>query len=349
MRHSVPSRCDTYGMVDAEPFLNPAQQRVLDVLGAVPAARPTFPVDIALRLRKEIDEWLAPIIGNPTEPYRVSKHTLSTVHGCEEHFLAERAAPFEITVRTAVGTVAHKAIELSQHWPADVNSADLVDAALTRVSESEIWLTAWLKDCNDGERAELSALANERVSKFLESFPPLRRRWRPVTENRLRADFAGGNLIVEGKVDLVIGRTRGNVAGKVFVDFKTGGSASVHTDDLRLYALLETLRLGVPPRVLASYYLDQGRLLAEEVSPVVLEAAGRRLIHGVEKVVDLLGAKRPPTRRPGPTCRWCPLAATCEDGQRHLAGEADEADDFTSDESEQDADGWDPLDVEADV
>ena len=310
-------------MADAEPTLNPAQQRVLDVLGATPSERPTFRSDLAEHLRAELEAWFVDIIGEPEQPFRVSKHTLSSVHGCEEQFLAERAAPFETTVRIAVGTVAHKAIELSQHWGTDANAADLVDAALQRVSESDIWLTGWLAGCGEGETAELRALANERVAKFLESFPPLQRRWRPVTENRLRAEFAGGKLVVEGKVDLVIGRTRGNVAGKVFVDFKTGGSTATHTDDLRLYGLLETLRLGVPPRMLASYYLDQGRLIPEEVSEQLLEAAARRLIDGVQKVVDLLEVRRSPTRRPGPACRWCLLAATCDDGQRYLAGQRD--------------------------
>ena len=318
-------------MADDEPNLNPAQQRVLEVLGATPSQRPTFRPDIAAYLRGELEERFADIVGQPQEPYRVSKHALSSVHGCEENFLAERAAPFQTTVRIAVGTVVHKAIELSQHWAGDANAADLVDAALHRVVESEIWLTSWLAGCGEGETAELRALANERVAKFLESFPPLQRRWRPVTENRLRAEFAGGKLIVEGKVDLVIGRTKGNVAGKVFVDFKTGGSTAAHTDDLRLYGLLETLRLGVPPRMLASYYLDQGRISSEEVSEMLLEAAGRRLVDGVAKFVELLEARRPPTRRVGPACRWCSLASTCEDGQRHLAGERDpdEAADFS--------------------
>ena len=187
--------------------------------------------------------------------------------------------------------------------------------------ENDTWLASWLTTCTDAEQAELEAVAIERVAKFVETFPPLRRHWRPVTESKLRAELAGGMLIVEGKVDLTIGRTIGLVAGKVFVDFKTGGLSATHRDDLRLYALLETLRLGVPPRCVASVYLDQGRVDPEEVTLGVLQAAARRLIVGVRKLVELEQAQTPPQLQPGPACRWCIVAPGCATGQAFLTGQ----------------------------
>ena len=84
--------------------------------------------------------------------------------------------------------------------------------------------------------------------------------------------------MLSGKVDLTVGRADGLRAGKVLVDLKTGGFSPSHREDLRFYALVETLRLGVPPRLLATYYLDGGRLQQEAVrtSDVGAGAGGRR-------------------------------------------------------------------------
>ena len=173
----------------------------------------------------------------------------------------------------------------------------------------------WLATASSAERAEVRGTAVDRVTKFLECFPPLRRSWWPVLESPLRAELGGGRIVLSGRVDLVLGRTVGLVAGKAFVDFKTGSRFPGHVDDLRFYALLETLRLGVPPFRLASYYLDQGDIVSEDVTEAVLEAAAARAADGVVKLVELRLAEREPTRRAGPSCRRCPLVDGLRRGQ----------------------------------
>jgi hypothetical protein len=42
----------------------------------------------------------------------------------------------------------------------------------------------------------------------------------------------------------------------------------------------------------------------------------------VLRLIELHHEQAEPLRRPGPSCRWCPLAADCEPGQRHLEEEA---------------------------
>ena len=93
------------------------------------------------------------------------------------------------------------------------------------------------------ERAELRSDSLDAFTKFVECFPPLKPKWRPVTESRLRAELCDGRLILAGKSDLTLGAADGLRAGKVIIDFKTGGFAPVHLDDLRFYALIETLRM----------------------------------------------------------------------------------------------------------
>ena len=134
---------------------------------------------------------------------------------------------------------------------------------------------------------------------FLECFPRLEPRWRPVAESRLRADLNDDRIVLSGKVDLTVGRAEGVRAGKVLIDLKTGGFAPSHRDDLRFYALIETLRLGVPPRLLASYYLDGGRLQDEVVSEDTLAVAFERVVGGRRRGGGAAPRGREPVLRPG--------------------------------------------------
>jgi hypothetical protein len=217
--------------------------------------------------------------------------------------------------------VAHKAIELLLHWPGDPAPTDLVDEAVARLRGADRSLGEWLGSVSAGVTAELRSLATDRVTKFLECFPPLDRRWRPVTEAVLRVDASGGRVLLKGKVDLTIGFPRGSTAMKVLVDLKTGGPAAHHLDDLRFYALLETIRLGVPPARLVTYYLDSGTGRTETVTEGLLAAALARTVDGIDAMLDLHPGGRDPALRAGPACRWCPLVDTCAEGTAHLAAE----------------------------
>lgn len=130
-------------------------------------------------------------------------------------------------------------------------------------------------------------MATDRVAKFAECFPPLRSGWRPVTESRWAAEFHGGKIRLSGKVDLTIGGCDGLRAGKVIIDFKTGNRSLTHVEDLRFYALLETLRLGVPPWKVATYCLDSGTFAVEVVTEGMLEAAAHRVVAGAAKLAEL--------------------------------------------------------------
>lgn len=303
----------------APPALNPAQQKVVDLLGAKKTERPTFADDLGDRLRERLEDDLRDVAATLEEPLNVSKHILSQVHGCEDRFLAERAEPFTPNVAVARGTVAHKAIELSIHWRGEPAPLELVDRAMSRLSMTDHWLTDYLLTCDDAERAEVRSEAGQRVAAFMETWPPLNARWRPVTESGSRVELCGQKIVFRGKTDLTLGAADGNVAGKVIVDFKTGGTAVSHLDDLRFYALLETIKLGVPPRLLASYYLEQGVFQPEKVTEGLLDAAAARTVDGVHRIAELLSRSRQPVRRAGPSCRWCPLLADCEQGTAELA------------------------------
>jgi CRISPR/Cas system-associated exonuclease Cas4 (RecB family) len=306
------------------PALNPAQQAVIDQLGATAGGpRPSFPPDLRDRLVDELEDALAPLVADraPDDPLVVTKHDLAGAHGCQARWAAE-STRFDWSVPLARGTVAHKAVELSLHVRGEPTPLDLVDMATSRLAEGDDSLADWLRTCSDVERAELRAQANDRVTAFVECWPPLQKRWTPVTESRARAELCGGRVHLRGKVDLTLGRSVG-AAGKVLVDLKTGGFSPDHLHDLRFYALLETLKVGVPPRRVATYYLDAGRMAPEDVTPGLLDAAVARTVAGVAAMLALRSGAAEPVRRPGPPCWWCPLRKRCPDGEVWMAN-ADE-------------------------
>ncbi|MDH3683802.1 MAG: PD-(D/E)XK nuclease family protein [Acidimicrobiia bacterium] len=312
------------------PKLNPAQQQVTDDLGAKREERPSFRDDLREHLRHEIEETIGPVLTDIAElPMFVSKHDLSTLHSCEARYVAERNIDFAWTVPMARGSVAHKAIELLVTWRGEPVPLELVDEAMARLVASERGVGVFIHSLTEAERAELAGRANDFVATFLDTFPPLNRRWVPVAESRVRAELCEDQLALQGRVDLSLGRPDGNVAGKVLIDFKTGRPSVAHIEDLRFYALLETLKVGVPPRLLVNYYLEAGEPRREEVTEDLLWSAAKRLVDAVGKLIELdARTPRSPTTSPGPACRWCPAAGTCDDGRRYLAraDEADEAD-----------------------
>lgn len=291
--------------------ITPVQARAYDELLS-PGERPAFPDDIADRLRADLEDQLADVAPAPgAEPFVVAKGALSRVHGCEANHVAEQAAGFTWSAGTARGAIAHKAIELGFGMRDQVAPLELVDLAIDRVLEDERGPASFLAEAPAAELGELRAAASDHVFKFLDEFPPLKARWRPRLESTLIGRIFDGRIELRGKVDLALGQATDTTARVLIVDFKTGRPASAHVDDLRFYALLETLRVGVPPFRVASWYLDSGHWHAEDVDEDLLDVAVRRTADGVRKLLALAGG-RPPTLTPGPTCRWCCVRATCE-------------------------------------
>lgn len=303
--------------------LNAAQEAFIELFRADDEPLPDTR-ELARHLELELTRGLAPLVRElpDGEDLWVSKHRLSSVHACEAKFVAEDAAEFAWTPPTARGTVAHKAIELSVHLGGEPVPLDLVDEAIASLTNAGGSLADYLQTLGATERAELRTLANDRVATFLECFPPLRSRWWPVTESNVRVDLMDGRVVLKGKVDFTLGRAQGpGGKGKVLIDFKTGGFRPSHLDDLRFYALLETIKYGSAPRMVASYYLESARPHPEVVSEGLLEAALARTLDGARRLFELGFGGAEPTRSPSAACRWCPVLIDCPAGTAHLAGD----------------------------
>ncbi|MBT8240111.1 MAG: PD-(D/E)XK nuclease family protein [Acidimicrobiia bacterium] len=299
--------------------LNAAQQQVLDQLGSTD--RPTFEPELRAQLRHELDQAFEPMLEllSSEDPLFVSKRTIGMVHSCEQLYIADQTEDFQWSVPIARGMVAHKAIELLVGYRGQPTPLDLVDAAMARLENDFYGPADFLQGLDEGERAELVSLANDRVTTFMETFPPLDRRWRPTTEAKVRAEFGDGRIQLSGKIDLQLGYARGNQAGKVTIDLKTGRTHRSHIDDLRFYALIDTLKTGTPPRLLVSYYLEQGTPHTEQVTEDLLWTAARRTAEAVARIVELNTGDVTPERTPCGSCTFCPLRSSCEPGMAYLA------------------------------
>lgn len=303
--------------------LNEAQERVVRELGATSEQRPTFPDGLAAGLRERLTTGLSDLAEriDPGETVFVSKFLLSQVLGCETRHLHELQREFAWSVPVARGTVAHKAIELSVHWRTVPIANELVDEALGILTNDGSPIAKYLFELPEADRAQLRSDAANAAQAFLDGFPPLRAKpqWRPAVEVRGRYEFLDSKLILSGKVDLSLGGPSGDRSGRVFIDLKTGRRSRTHVDDLRYYALIETVRYGTPPRALASYYLDESRLSVETVTQDLLWSAADRVIAGVERHQTLLAGEDAPVLRTSIACRWCPMLSECETGRRWIA------------------------------
>lgn len=313
--------------------LTPVQLRVLDELMARGRPRPRFAPALAEDLRGRLEDAIAPLLGDATSdavgddgPLWVTKGALSEVHACEAHHLDQVDQGFTWNAGNARGTVAHRAVELTLSSRRPAAPLELVDRALDSLGADDPRgvLRPWLADATDVEVADLRAGANDAVAKFIECWPPLKPAWSPRTETKIGVDLCGDRVVLRGKVDLVLGQARGDEARVLVVDLKTGRAYPSHLDDLRYYALVQTLRVGVPPFRVASYYLDTATFHHEDVTVDTLAIAMRRTVDGVAKLVELAGGREPDIT-PGPQCGWCRLAPRCQGPEqwRRSRGEDD--------------------------
>jgi len=302
--------------------LTPLQNKTLGLLRRAPDPI-VFDEGFVASLRADVDEAFAGFherLAAHDGQIFISKHKLTSVLGCEvQHLLPD---DFTWSPAVAGGQVAHRAIQLMINWRGDPVPADLVDEAIARLADDDTSLGDWIAGLSEADRADLVGVAVDKVIKFQECFPPLDKRAAPTTESSVRWPN-DGPIVLSGKVDLTIGRPAGAESRKVIIDLKTGWVVPKHREDLRFYALVETLRTGVPPRKLASFYLDSGEPVIEDVVERTLLTATRRMLDAVHAQIELEFEGRDPVKRPGTSCKWCPLAPDCAEGQEFLTGDAD--------------------------
>jgi hypothetical protein len=304
--------------------LTDPQRRTLDRLIGT-ADRPIFAADLRQRLVDRIEGAAREL--EFRDPVWLGKEALNQLAKCEGRFTAKLLGedpPFEHSVNTAAGVLAHKAIEVDIGAREDVDPHAIALTAAGRLGEREERFAEFWRGLAAPEQDELLMDVVRTITLFQGSFPPLRelrREMAPVTELPIRAELLGGELTISGRIDLVLGvpdKLEPGRATRLAVDLKTGGAWPEYAEDMRYYALLMTLRFGVPPYRVASLFLGSGEWQAEDVTEDTLFHAADRVITAARSAAALLRG-RGPVLTPGAWCAWCPRAFTCPSAEPRSA------------------------------
>ncbi len=296
--------------------LTDPQRRTLDqLIGTGP--RPTFPADLSQRLRDRIEDAVREL--DIPDTLWIGKERLTDHGRCEGKFLAGisgEAPPFEHSAKSAAGVLSHKAVEVEVGAREDIDAHTIAEIAADRLVEREDRFAEYWRGLAPVERDDVLMEVVRRITMFQASFPPLRelrRELTPIAEMPVKGELLGGALILSGRIDLVLGsadRLDPNRAERLAIDLKTGGAYPEYPEDLRFYALLMTLRFGVPPYRVASLFLESGEWQAEDIAEPALTHAADRVIAAARAAAALWNG-REPQLTPGNYCGWCPRADTC--------------------------------------
>lgn len=306
--------------------LAPVQRQVLEDLLAVDAPRPLADREAGPRLRARLDVGLAHVaalLPPGGAPFVLGKSALDALD-CDGRFLDRTERPFSWAPAMVAGTLAHTgiAVDLAGGWARD--PSEVVRHAWQTFATSGTPAGHYLAELCGVEADALRGRALNLIVEFREIFPPLPD-WVTIrTEPDLVTRLLDGRLCLRGKPDLAIGRALH--AGRrrlLLVDLKTGRRNPLRDRaDMRFYALLATLKYGVAPFRVATFYLDEAGWDAEDVDDDVLEAAARTVVEKAARAVRLTWA-RPQDRElrlvPGPGCHWCGRAADCPERSSDVA------------------------------
>jgi PD-(D/E)XK nuclease superfamily len=297
--------------------LTSVQQRTLEDLMAGGAAdRPVFPADLPDRLRADLDARLAPVDEalREGEDLWITKARLIELHArCEGLYLASALGEgeFAFSLKLAIGNLVHRAIQVGV-YRRHLTEAELVETALEQLCSDDAFAT-FCRELSEADRAELEAEGVRQTILFRSLFPPFERSWTPAVEVPLSAELLGGRVVLRARPDICLGTAdpeEPTRARRLLLELKTGFDTPDHDEDVRFYALVATLRFGVPPFRVATVNLETGGWRVQEVTEDLLGSAARRVADGCVRAAALLAGAEP-RLRPGAWCGWCPRSLVC--------------------------------------
>ena len=279
--------------------LTDPQRRTLDGLIGT-GDRPTFAADLAQRLRDRIEGAARELeLG---EPLWFGKEKLNQHGRCEGLFrsvLAGEAPPFAHSARSAHGVLLHKAIEVEVGAREGMDPHEVAQVAVDRVLEREERFADYWRElsvCRTRRRVDGDRPAGDAVPGHVPAAEAAPSRARTHQRAAVRAELLGGDLVLSGQIDLVLGlpdRLEPNRATRLVVDLKTGSAYPEFAEDMRFYALVMTLRFGVPPYRAASLFLESGTWQAEDVTEEILQHAADRVIGAARAAASLTNGRSP--------------------------------------------------------
>jgi len=176
--------------------------------------------------------------------------------------------------------------------------------AALRVDGHNDELLAWAAELPPSEWSALVADVEAQAEGLRRRWPRLDPSWMPRTQEPMRVTVAGGAFELATRVDLALGVPGQAMTSVALVEVKSGAPRPEHRDDLGFAALVEALRHGVPPFVVATYYTTTGELDVDPVTTATLDGAVERTKVGARRLCDEM-AGRTPGAVPAGMCAMC--------------------------------------------
>lgn len=289
----------------------PTQRVLFDQLLSVGTERPHAPEGLVETLRARVEEGVAETVARWGRLW-FSKSMLTEGTRCEGLVLAGAASASGSVLHpaTMVGILAHRAIQMSQTHPGGV-PAELVSEALRAARANEERFARTWETMGDADRSDVQMAAVSRLIAFLDSWPPLQSRWYWRFEESMQCRI--GDLTLAARVDLVLGRPRADGRQTMLLcDLKSGALADHHLLEASFYALVATLRWGIPPWRSTVFSLSSGEWTDPEVTEGRLLECADQVVEAVRSRVEVLSELRSPRLTGGPWCRFCPRRDSCD-------------------------------------
>ena len=278
---------------------------LLDRLRSTGRARPSFHPTLASDLRAFVERGVEGFASSSATDHApsVTRERLTRALACPLHRMPDRSTDRSFSLSLARGALMD-ALFRQVVTTGTIGDASADGLEALSLDEFQVPLVAWIGQLSPAERSELRCEIERQSDGLLRRWPALDPAWLPRTRETLRAPLAGGRVDLVARVDLAIGRPSRSEASVALVETTSGERRQSHRHDRHFDALVETLRRGVPPFVVATYFSSSGEIDVDPVTPELLIGAARRCVVGTQAMVASgIGRIRDPGDEP--FCAGC--------------------------------------------
>ena len=247
----------------------PAGPDVLEVIRGQANRRAAVDPGLSGGLRAWLEDGLCGVDADVKQPLVVTKQTIRGAGRGLDH----QSVTFAIALGALVDALFRQLVTLGR---IDDPMHDGLSALEVDSRRAEV--VRYVARLGEADRLRLQDELETQAAIMVSRWPRLSPAWMPRTQDRVAIPLAGGRVVLVGVIDLVIGSPSSGRASVGLVEVKSGRQRLEDRDDLRFYALLETLRSGAPPFRIATFYARTGQAVAEDVDDVLLASAVERVL-----------------------------------------------------------------------
>ena len=260
----------------------PAGADVLASLRGDAGRRPLVDPGLSGGLRDWLEDGLCSLSIGPQKPLIVNKQALRDAQAGKPSQRGARPQP--ITDSLALGAlmdVLFRQVVTTGYIEDPMR--DGIDALRVDPRRSEV--IDFVHGLTGRELREFEDELETQSEILLSKWPRLSPSWLPRTQERIAVPLAGGDVVLVGVIDLAVGAPSAGRASVGLIEVKSGRARIDDREDLRFYALLETLRSGAAPFRVATFYTRTGQVDAEDVDDELLTSSVRRVLVAIGRMV----------------------------------------------------------------